>query len=145
MVDIHGKAEPLPEIPYRRFKFVRSDLDCPPIADAFIYTPRGAHTPSSEAKVIVPYLISIIDITTRAMSSDSNSHVPLIVLGAGVTGLAIANLTACDPYVDFDITIIARYMPRGWGSQAWASPFAGANLSPMSLDATDKDRSRQSC
>lgn len=57
---------------------------------------RGAHTPSLEAKVIVPYLISFIDITTGAMSSASNSRVSLIILGAGVTGLTNAHLAACD-------------------------------------------------
>ncbi|KAG0700671.1 hypothetical protein DFH29DRAFT_610940 [Suillus ampliporus] len=29
-------------------------------------------------------------------------------------------------------------MPGDWGSQAWASPFAGANWSPMPLGATDE-------
>ncbi|KAG1757241.1 hypothetical protein EDB19DRAFT_1900780 [Suillus lakei] len=72
------------------------------------------------------------------MSSASNSHVPLVILGAGVIGLTTAHLAACDSDVTFDITIIARDMPGDWGSQAWASPFAGANWSPMPLGATDE-------
>ncbi|KAG1805888.1 hypothetical protein EV424DRAFT_1558673, partial [Suillus variegatus] len=72
------------------------------------------------------------------MSSDSKPHVPLVILGAGVTGLTIAYIAACDSDVDFDITIIARDMPGDWHSQAWASPFAGASWSPMPLGATDE-------
>ncbi|KAG1754957.1 uncharacterized protein EDB91DRAFT_262392 [Suillus paluster] len=67
------------------------------------------------------------------MSSASKSHVPLVILGAGVIGLTIAYLAACDSDVVFDITIIARDMPGDWGSQAW-----GANWSPMPLGATDE-------
>jgi len=58
------------------------------------------------------------------MSSTSRPHVPLVVLGAGVIGLTVAYVAACDREVDFDITIIARDMPGDWSSQAWASPFA---------------------
>lgn len=72
------------------------------------------------------------------MSSTSNSHVFLVILGAGVTGLTVANLAACDPDVTLDITIIARDMPGDWGSQAWASPFAVRIGLPMPLCATDE-------
>ncbi|OAX44934.1 nucleotide-binding domain-containing protein [Rhizopogon vinicolor AM-OR11-026] len=72
------------------------------------------------------------------MSSASKSCVPLVVLGAGVIGLTVAYVAACDQEVAFDITIIARDIPGDWGSQAWASPFAGANWSPMLLGATDE-------
>ncbi|KAG1842431.1 FAD dependent oxidoreductase [Suillus tomentosus] len=72
------------------------------------------------------------------MSSDSKPHVPLVILGAGVIGLTIAYIAACESDVDFDITIIARDMPGDWHSQAWASPFAGASWSPMPLGATDE-------
>lgn len=58
------------------------------------------------------------------MSSASKPRVPLIVLGAGVIGLTVAYVAACDQEVAFDITIVARDMPGDWGSQAWASPFA---------------------
>jgi glycine/D-amino acid oxidase-like deaminating enzyme len=58
------------------------------------------------------------------MSSDSKTHVPLVILGAGVIGLTIAYIAACDSDVAFDITIVARDMPGDWHSQAWASPFA---------------------
>ncbi|KAG1895129.1 uncharacterized protein F5891DRAFT_960556 [Suillus fuscotomentosus] len=72
------------------------------------------------------------------MSSDSKPRVPLVILGAGVTGLTIAYIAACDSDVNFDITIIARDMPGDWHSQAWASPFAGASWSPNPLGATDE-------
>lgn len=72
------------------------------------------------------------------MSSDSNSRVPLVILGAGVIGLTIAYIAACDSDVAFDITILARDMPGDWHSQAWASPFAGASWSPSPLGGTDE-------
>ncbi|KAG2751538.1 FAD dependent oxidoreductase [Suillus brevipes Sb2] len=72
------------------------------------------------------------------MSSDSKSHVPLVILGAGVIGLTIAYVATCDSDVVFDITIVARDMPGDWHSQAWASPFAGASWSPHPLGATDE-------
>ncbi|KAG2088141.1 uncharacterized protein F5147DRAFT_727013 [Suillus discolor] len=88
---------------------------------------------------IISYLISAIDLRfAGAMSSDSKPRVPLVILGAGVTGLTIAYIAACDSDVDFDITIIARDMPGDWHSQAWASPFAGASWSPNPLGATDE-------
>ncbi|KAG0697457.1 hypothetical protein DFH29DRAFT_1082347 [Suillus ampliporus] len=72
------------------------------------------------------------------MSSASKSPVPLVILGAGVIGLTIAYIAACDSDVAFDITIVARDMPGDWDSQAWASPFAGASWSPHPLGATDE-------
>ncbi|KAG0697447.1 hypothetical protein DFH29DRAFT_1022113 [Suillus ampliporus] len=72
------------------------------------------------------------------MSSASKSQVPLVILGAGVIGLTIAYIAACDSDVAFDITIVARDMPGDWDSQAWASPFAGASWSPHQLGATDE-------
>lgn len=72
------------------------------------------------------------------MSSDSNSRVPLVILGAGVIGLTIAYIAACDSDVAFDITILARDMPGDWHSQAWASPFAGASWSPSPLGGTEE-------
>jgi len=72
------------------------------------------------------------------MSSTSKPHIPLVVLGAGVIGLTAAYVAACDPETYFDITIVARDMPGDWGSQAWASPFAGANWSPMPPSATNE-------
>ncbi|KAJ8593248.1 FAD dependent oxidoreductase [Rhizopogon salebrosus TDB-379] len=72
------------------------------------------------------------------MSFASKPRVPLVVLGAGVIGLTVAYVAACDPDAPFDITIVARDMPGDWGSQGWASPFAGANWSPMPPDATNE-------
>ncbi|KAH7886047.1 hypothetical protein F5I97DRAFT_1808553 [Phlebopus sp. FC_14] len=65
------------------------------------------------------------------MSVTETPKRPLVVLGAGVVGLTIAYLAAKDPDVSFDITVVARDMPEDMDSQAWASPFAGANWSPM--------------
>jgi glycine/D-amino acid oxidase-like deaminating enzyme len=58
------------------------------------------------------------------MSFASKPRVPLVVLGAGVIGLTVAYVAACDPDAPFDIMIVARDMPGDWGSQGWASPFA---------------------
>ena len=70
------------------------------------------------------YFSLLSTFTLQAMSSGSKSQVPLVVLGAGVIGLTVAYLAACDSDVSFDITIIARDMPGDWDSQAWSSPFA---------------------
>ncbi|KAF8846109.1 FAD dependent oxidoreductase [Paxillus ammoniavirescens] len=62
----------------------------------------------------------------------------LVVLGAGVIGLTIGYLAATDPDFSFKVTIIARDMPEDMDSQAWASPFAGANWSPMPAGGIDQ-------
>ncbi|KAH7930916.1 nucleotide-binding domain-containing protein [Leucogyrophana mollusca] len=65
-------------------------------------------------------------------------HRPLVVLGAGVVGLTIAYLAATDPQISFKISIVARDMPEDMDSQAWASPYAGANWSPMPMGGVDE-------
>ncbi|KAF8445665.1 FAD dependent oxidoreductase [Boletus edulis BED1] len=62
----------------------------------------------------------------------------LVVLGAGVIGLTVAYLAATDPDVVFSVTVVARDMPEDMNSQAWTSPFAGANWAPLPAAATDK-------
>ncbi|KAG2156548.1 uncharacterized protein EDB93DRAFT_1238862 [Suillus bovinus] len=68
----------------------------------------------------------------------ANEKQSLVVLGAGVLGLTIAYLAALDSDVSFNITVIARELPEDMDSQAWASPYAGANWSPMELGGRDK-------
>ncbi|KAI9570325.1 FAD dependent oxidoreductase [Boletus coccyginus] len=65
-------------------------------------------------------------------------HKHLVVLGAGVIGLTVAYLAATDPDVAFRVTVVARDMPEDMDSQAWASPFAGANWAPLPAAATDR-------
>ncbi|KAF8140527.1 FAD dependent oxidoreductase [Boletus edulis] len=55
----------------------------------------------------------------------------LVVLGAGVIGLTIRMSL-------FSVTVVARDMPEDMNSQAWTSPFAGANWAPLAAAATDK-------
>lgn len=66
----------------------------------------------------------------------------LVVLGAGVLGLTIAYLAALADDVSFNIKVIARELSEDMDSQAWASPYAGANWSPMELGGKD-ERVRQ--
>lgn len=61
----------------------------------------------------------------------------LVVLGAGVIGLTIAYLATADPNNSFSVTVVARDMPEDMDSQAWASPFAGANWAPMPMGGND--------
>ncbi|CDO73023.1 hypothetical protein BN946_scf185007.g77 [Trametes cinnabarina] len=60
-------------------------------------------------------------------SRDSSTQV--VVLGAGVIGLTIAHVLSKD--ARYKIKIVARDMPEDLDSQAFASPWAGANWSPM--------------
>ncbi|KAH7910447.1 hypothetical protein BJ138DRAFT_1008789 [Hygrophoropsis aurantiaca] len=62
----------------------------------------------------------------------------LVILGAGVVGLTIAYLISEDTQLPFKITIVARDMPEDMDSQAWASPYAGANWSPMPMGGVDE-------
>jgi len=62
----------------------------------------------------------------------------LVVLGAGVIGLTAAYLAATDEELSFKITVVARDMPEDMGSQGWASPWAGANWSPMPYGEEDE-------
>ncbi|KAG2076966.1 FAD dependent oxidoreductase [Suillus decipiens] len=66
--------------------------------------------------------------------STTKAEQSLIVLGAGVVGLTIAYLAALADDVSFDIKVIARDLPEDTDfSQAWSSPYGGANWSPMEL------------
>jgi len=53
----------------------------------------------------------------------------IVIIGSGVIGLTIAHALSDDP--SLRITIIARDLPDDFDNQAWASPWAGANWSPM--------------
>ncbi|KAG2155504.1 hypothetical protein DEU56DRAFT_311446 [Suillus clintonianus] len=71
--------------------------------------------------------------------STTKAEQSLVVLGAGVLGLTIAYLAAFAEDVSFNIKVIARELPgEDMDSQAWASPYAGANWSPMELGGRDE-------
>jgi glycine/D-amino acid oxidase-like deaminating enzyme len=70
--------------------------------------------------------------------STTKAEQSLVVLGAGVLGLTIAYLAALADDVSFNIKVIARDLPEDTDSQAWASPYAGANWSPMELGGRDE-------
>lgn len=56
----------------------------------------------------------------------------VVILGAGVIGLTVAHvLTEGEGSNLFNVTIVARDMPEDLTSQAFASPWAGADWSPM--------------
>ncbi|KAH9849253.1 FAD dependent oxidoreductase [Lenzites betulinus] len=55
----------------------------------------------------------------------------VVVLGAGVIGLTVAHVLSKD--ARYKITVVARDMPEDMDSQAFASPWAGANWSPMGV------------
>ncbi|KAG8219576.1 hypothetical protein J3R82DRAFT_527 [Butyriboletus roseoflavus] len=74
---------------------------------------------------------------SSSMADVETSQRHLVVLGAGVIGLTVAYLAATDPGVAFKVTVLARDMPEDMHSQAWASPFAGANWSPLPAASTD--------
>ncbi|KAI0046632.1 nucleotide-binding domain-containing protein [Auriscalpium vulgare] len=67
------------------------------------------------------------------MAIDSKTRV--VILGAGVIGLTIGHvLTEGDGGSRFNVTVVARDMPEDLSSQGFASPWAGANWSPMQYD-----------
>ncbi|KAI0059469.1 nucleotide-binding domain-containing protein [Artomyces pyxidatus] len=67
------------------------------------------------------------------MAEATKTHV--VILGAGVIGLTIAHvLTEGEGAERFKVTIVARDMPEDLSSQGFASPWAGANWSPMQYD-----------
>ncbi|EGO03942.1 hypothetical protein SERLA73DRAFT_69752 [Serpula lacrymans var. lacrymans S7.3] len=70
----------------------------------------------------------------------STTQRPLIVLGAGVIGLTTAYRVSTDPVLSslFKITVVARDLPEDMDSQAWSSPWAGANWSPMPMGGEDE-------
>lgn len=59
----------------------------------------------------------------------------VVILGAGVIGLTIAHILSFDQSNEYNVTIIARDMPGDldMDSQEWASPWAGANWTPMAM------------
>lgn len=72
----------------------------------------------------------------RAMSQPEH----IVVLGAGVIGLTVAYILSVGTSNACSITVVARDMPdsEGMDSQAWASPWAGANWSSMPMGGLDK-------
>ncbi|KAI0094450.1 FAD dependent oxidoreductase [Irpex rosettiformis] len=68
------------------------------------------------------------------MSAEQPQDTPLqvVILGAGVIGLSTAHVLSTR-YPSYKITVVARDLPDEAGllSQAWASPWAGADWSPI--------------
>jgi len=61
----------------------------------------------------------------------SQTHV--VILGSGVIGLTIAHVLTED--AGFKVTIVARDLPEDITSQAFASPWAGADWAPLTTDS----------
>jgi len=66
----------------------------------------------------------------------------IVIIGAGVIGLTIAHVLSTRHPNTFKITIVARDMPDDMTSQAFASPFAGANWSPFGYEEKSYNRER---
>ncbi|KAI9057755.1 nucleotide-binding domain-containing protein [Trametes sanguinea] len=62
-------------------------------------------------------------------AASQNSSTQVVILGAGVIGLTVAHVLSKD--ARYKIRVVARDMPEDLDSQAFASPWAGANWSPM--------------
>ncbi|KIM88843.1 hypothetical protein PILCRDRAFT_813830 [Piloderma croceum F 1598] len=69
------------------------------------------------------------------MSKDPRT---VVIIGAGVIGLTIAHVLSSDPSNACEIVMIARDMPEDIDSQGWASPWAGANWTPMPMGGLDE-------
>ncbi|EKM61635.1 uncharacterized protein PHACADRAFT_24819 [Phanerochaete carnosa HHB-10118-sp] len=66
------------------------------------------------------------------MSQTDESVPHVVILGAGVIGLSTAHVLS-EKYPSYKFTVVARDLPEDvdLNSQAWASPWAGANWSPI--------------
>ncbi|KAI0828889.1 nucleotide-binding domain-containing protein [Trametes gibbosa] len=64
-------------------------------------------------------------------SETKPTQTQVVVLGAGVIGLTVAHVLSRD--ARYKIKVVARDMPEDMDSQAFASPWAGANWSPMGV------------
>lgn len=62
----------------------------------------------------------------------------VVILGAGVIGLTVAHVLSSQAPNTYNIIIVARDLPGDFDSQAWASPWAGANWSDMPYGASDE-------
>ncbi|KAH9947111.1 FAD dependent oxidoreductase [Amylocystis lapponica] len=65
------------------------------------------------------------------MSEPATSATDIVILGAGVIGLTVAHVLSTSSHGPYNIKIVARDMPEDLDSQAFASPWAGANWSPI--------------
>ncbi|KAF3005469.1 hypothetical protein E8E14_008211 [Neopestalotiopsis sp. 37M] len=63
----------------------------------------------------------------------------IVVIGAGVSGLTSAYLLSKDK--SNHVTVVAKFMPGDYDAE-YASPFAGANVLPMSLKANSRWETR---
>lgn len=62
----------------------------------------------------------------------------VVILGAGVIGLTVAHVLSSQVPNTYNIIIVARDLPGDFDSQAWASPWAGANWADISNGASDE-------
>ncbi|KZT08689.1 nucleotide-binding domain-containing protein [Laetiporus sulphureus 93-53] len=67
----------------------------------------------------------------RTMSGNTKTPTEVVILGAGVIGLSVAYTLSSNSGDAYKIKIVARDMPEDLDSQAFSSPWAGANWSPM--------------
>ncbi|EMD32657.1 hypothetical protein CERSUDRAFT_161651 [Gelatoporia subvermispora B] len=75
--------------------------------------------------------------------SDKPTATNVVILGAGVIGLTIAHVLTTNSPDAYNVKIVARDMPEDLASQAFASPWAGANWSPMrGFDEAQQQRER---
>ncbi|TBU49268.1 FAD dependent oxidoreductase [Dichomitus squalens] len=63
--------------------------------------------------------------------SSAAAETQVVVLGAGVIGLTVAHVLSEN--ARYKIKVVARDMPEDLDSQAFSSPWAGANWSPMGV------------
>ncbi|GJE89627.1 FAD-binding oxidoreductase [Phanerochaete sordida] len=66
------------------------------------------------------------------MAQPSENAPHIVILGAGVIGLSAAHVLS-ERYPSYKFTVVARDLPEeaDMNSQAWASPWAGADWSPI--------------
>ncbi|KAF2149000.1 FAD dependent oxidoreductase [Myriangium duriaei CBS 260.36] len=65
------------------------------------------------------------------------THATIVILGAGVSGLTTALLLSRNER--YSITIVAKHMPGDYDIE-YASPWAGANMLPVSKDGTPSNQ-----
>ncbi|SCV69635.1 BQ2448_2655 [Microbotryum intermedium] len=75
------------------------------------------------------------------MSSSTSSDKQVVVIGAGVIGLTSALVLAQSNH---NVTLVARDLPSDVSSQAFASPWAGANWCPF-VDPQESVKNKRIC
>ncbi|EPQ60164.1 FAD dependent oxidoreductase [Gloeophyllum trabeum ATCC 11539] len=65
------------------------------------------------------------------MASSDPPRKTIVIIGSGVIGLTVAHVLTSLPANPYNVTVVARDTLDDMHSQAWASPWAGANWSPI--------------